>query len=57
MEPIWEHGKDMLAFEKSQGDYCFFDKAGDVVTINPNWDYLVGLDEIEKNSIVFDIRK
>ena len=57
MEPIWEHGKDMLAFENSQGDYCFFDKAGDVVTINPNWDYLVGLDEIEKNSIVFDIRK
>ena len=57
MEPIWMNGKDMLKFEESQGDYCYFDKSMNVVKINPDWQYLVGLDEMEKNSIVFDIKK
>lgn len=57
MEPIWMNGKDMIKFEESQGDYCYFDKSMNVVKINPDWQCLVGLDEMEKNSIVFDIRK
>ena len=57
MEPIWMNGKDMIKFEESQGDYCYFDKSMNVVKINPDWQYLVGLDDMEKNSIVFDIRK
>ncbi|MCC4389084.1 hypothetical protein LMB41_02515 [Limosilactobacillus reuteri] len=27
MEPIWMNGKDMIKFEESQGDYCYFDKS------------------------------
>ncbi|NME22813.1 hypothetical protein HF865_08955 [Lactobacillus reuteri] len=57
MEPIWMNGKDMIKFEESQGDYCYFDESMNVVKINPDWQYLVGLDEMEKNSIVFDIKK
>lgn len=57
MEPIWMNGKEMIKFEESQGDYCYFDESMNVVKINPNWQYLVGLDDMEKNSIVFDIKK
>lgn len=57
MEPIWMNGKDMIRFEESQGDYRYFDESMNVVKINPDWQYLVGLDDMEKNSIVFDIRK
>lgn len=53
MEPIIMYGKDMIKFEKSQGDNCYFNKDYQVVTINPNYKYLVGLDEKEKNSIVY----
>ena len=57
MEPIWMKGKEMIKFEESQGDYRYFDESMNVVKINPDWQYLVGLDEMEKNSIVFDIKK
>lgn len=57
MEPIWMNGEEMIEFEESQGDYCYFDESMNVVKINPNWQYLVGLDDMEKNSIVFDIKK
>lgn len=57
MEPIWMDGKDMIEFEKSQGDNCYFNKEYQVVTVNPNYKYLVGLDEEEKNSIVYKIIK
>lgn len=42
------NGKDMIDFQKSQGDNCYFDKNYQVVNINSNYKYLVGLDEIEK---------
>ena len=42
MEPIWMNGKDMIKFEESQGDYCYFDKSMNVVKINPDWQCLVG---------------
>lgn len=57
MEPIWMDGKDMIEFEKSQGNNCYFNKEYQVVTVNPNYKYLVGLDEEEKNSIVYKIIK
>ena len=57
MEPIWMDGKDMIEFEKSQGDNCYFNKNYQIVTVNPNYKYLVGLDEMEKNSIVYKIVK
>ena len=50
-------GKDMIDFQKSQGDNCYFDKNYQVVNINPNYKYLVGLDELEKNSIVYKVIK
>ena len=42
------NGKDMIDFQNSQGDNRYFDKNYQVVNINPNYKYLVGLDEIEK---------
>ena len=57
MEPIWMNGEEMIEFEKSQGDYCYFYENGDVVIVNSNWDYFVGLDEMEKNAIVFGVKK
>ena len=57
MEPIIMQGKDMIDFQKSQGDNRYFDKNYQVVNINPNYRYLVGLDEIEKNSIVYKVIK
>ena len=57
MEPIIMNGKDMIDFQKSQGDNRYFDKNYQVVNINPNYKYLVGLDEIEKNSIVYKVIK
>ena len=57
MEPIILDGKDMIDFQKSQGDNCYFDKNYQVVTVNPNYKYLVGLDELEKNSIVYKVIK
>ena len=57
MEPIWMKGKEMIDFQKSQGDNRYFDKNYQVVNINPNYKYLVGLDEIEKNSIVYKVIK
>lgn len=50
-------GKDMIDYQNSQGDNCYFDKNYQVVTINPKYKYLVGLDEIEKNSIVYKVIK
>lgn len=57
MEPIWMKGKDMIEFQNSQGDNRYFDKNYQVVNINPKYKYLVGLDEIEKNSIVYKVIK
>ena len=57
MEPIILNGKDMIDFQNSQGDNCYFDKNYQVVTVNPNYKYLVGLDELEKNSIVYKVIK
>ena len=57
MEPIIMKGKDMIDFQNSQGDNRYFDKNYQVVTINPKYKYLVGLDEIEKNSIVYKVIK
>lgn len=57
MEPIIMQGKDMIDFQNSQGDNCYFDKNYQVVTINPKYKYLVGLDEIEKNSIIYKVIK
>ena len=57
MEPIILDGKDMIDFQKSQGDNCYFNKNYQVVTVNPNYKYLVGLDELEKNSIVYKVIK
>ena len=57
MEPIIMKGKDMIDFQNSQGDNRYFDKNYQVVNINPNYKYLVGLDEIEKNSIVYKVIK
>ena len=57
MEPIIMNGKDMIDFQNSQGDNRYFDKNYQVVNINPNYKYLVGLDEIEKNSIVYKVIK
>lgn len=51
------NGKDMIEFEKSQGDYCYFDQSMNIVKVKPDYQYLVGLDDIEKNSIVFDTKK
>ena len=50
-------GKDMIDFQNSQGDNRYFDKNYQVVNINPNYKYLVGLNEIEKNSIVYKVIK
>ena len=57
MKPIWMNGKDMIEFEKSQGDYRYFDQSMNIVKVKPNYQYLVGLDDMEKNSIVFDTKK
>lgn len=57
MEPIWMDGQDMIDFQKSQGDNCYFNKNYQIVNVNPNYKYLVGLDEEEKNSIVYKIIK
>lgn len=57
MEPIIMNGQDMIDFQNSQGDNRYFDKNYQVVNINPNYKYLVGLDEIEKNSIVYKVIK
>jgi hypothetical protein len=57
MEPIVMTGKDMIDFQNSQGDNCYFDKNYQVININPNYKYLVGLDELEKNSIVYKVIK
>ena len=57
MKPIWMNGKDMIKFEKSQGDYCYFDQSMNIVKVKPDYQYLVGLDDMEKNSIVFDTKK
>lgn len=57
MEPIIMDGKDMIDFQNSQGDNRYFDKNYQVVNINPNYKYLVGLNEIEKNSIVYKVIK
>ena len=57
MEPIWMNGKEMIDFQNSQGDNRYFDKDYKVVNINPKYKYLVGLDEIEKNSIVYKVIK
>lgn len=57
MKPIIMNGKDMIDFQKSQGDNRYFDKNYQVVNINPDYKYLVGLDEIEKNSIVYKVIK
>lgn len=51
------NGQEMIDFQKSQGDTCYFDKNYQVVTVNPNYKYLVGLDELEKNSIVYKVIK
>lgn len=50
-------GQDMIDYQNSQGDNCYFDKDYQVVTINPKYKYLVGLDELEKNSIVYKVIK
>ena len=57
MDPIIMDGQEMINFQNSQGDDCYFDKNYQVVTVNPNYKYLVGLDEIEKNSIVYKVIK
>lgn len=48
MEQIIMTGKDMIDFQKSQGDTIYFDKNYNPVDINPNYKYLVGLDKEEK---------
>lgn len=54
-EKIWESGQEMLDYQNSQGgEDNFFYPNGKSVKIDPNTWYLVGLDEQEKNSIVFD---
>ena len=57
MKPIWMNGKDMIKFEESQGDYRYFDQSMNIVKVKPDYQYLVGLDDMEKNSIVFDTKK
>ena len=57
MKPIWLNGKDMIKFEESQGDYRYFDQSMNIVKVKPDYQYLVGLDDMEKNSIVFDTKK
>lgn len=57
MKPIIMDGQDMIDFQNSQGDNRYFDKNYQVVNINPDYKYLVGLDEIEKNSIVYKVIK
>ena len=57
MKPIWMNGKDMIKFEKNQGDYRYFDQSMNIVKVKPDYQYLVGLDDMEKNSIVFDTKK
>ena len=52
---IWESGQEMLDYQNSQGgEYNFFYPNGESVKIDTKKWYLVGLDELEKNSIVFD---
>lgn len=57
MESIIMNGQDMIDFQNSQGDNCYFNKDYQVVIINPSYKYLVGLDEKEKNSIVYKVIK
>lgn len=57
-EKIWESGQEMLDYQNSQGgEDNFFYPNDKSVKIDPNTWYLVGLDELEKNSIVFDEKK
>lgn len=57
-EKIWELGQEMLDYEESQGGESNFSYPnGESVKIDPNTWYLVGLDEQEKNSIVFNKKK
>lgn len=57
-EKIWESGQEMLDYQNSQGgEDNFFYPNGKSVKIDPNTWYLVGLDELEKNSIVFNKKK
>ena len=51
------NGKDMIKFEKSQGDYRYFDQSMNIVKVKPDYQYLVGLDAMEKNSIFFNMKK
>lgn len=58
LEKIWELGQDMIDYEESQGGESNFSYPnGKSVKIDPNTWYLVGLDEQEKNSIVFNKKK
>lgn len=53
IEPRIMAGADMLAFQQSQGgDPCYIDLQGKPVKLNPNYQYLVTLDNLEKNSVV-----
>lgn len=57
-EKIWESGQEMLDYQNSQGgEDNFFYPNGKSVKIDPNTWYFVGLDELEKNSIVFNKKK
>lgn len=57
-EKIWQSGQEMLDYQESQGgEDEFFYPNGKSVKIDPNTWYLVGLDELEKNSIVFNKKK
>ena len=58
LEKIWESGQEMLDYKESQGgEDNFFYPNGEPVKIDTKKWYLVGLDELEKNSIVFDEKK
>ena len=51
------NGKEMIDFQNSQGDKIYFNKNYQVININPKYKYLVGLDEEEKNSIIYKVIK
>lgn len=59
MQPTLMLGEEMLAFQQSQGrDPCYVDLNGNPVKVNSNYQYLVTLDNVEKNSVVIKtIRK
>lgn len=54
---IWLTGEEMLKFiEYNDGEAIYFDEDYNEVHPDKSHKYLVGLDRIEKNSIVYDVK-